>query len=73
MLNAKEKAQMTNQEWLQLWREVAALMDGLTKTDHRFNEIVSALDRCDAAFLKGDVQTFNAAMSRVEQLIGELS
>lgn len=62
----------TNQTWLRLWREVEAIANGFTKDSSQFDEIMKALDRCDALFLAGDARRFNQEIDRVNALIKEM-
>lgn len=56
-------------DWLGAWREVADLTAGICTEDPRFPSIVSALDRCDAAFLAGDWPEFQQAARQVRTVV----
>ena len=56
-------------DWLLEWRHLAAITYGIDPDDLRIPRVLSALDRCDAAFLSGDVDAFWLASSEVEEAV----
>ena len=54
-------------DWLAEWRHLAAMTSGLTKDDPRLPPVLTALGRCDDAFLAGDYPTFMQAAGKVEE------
>ena len=63
-------ASHSSADWLTRWREVATITDGITKNDVRFNSVMLALDECDAAFVHGDWDAFEAAVAKVSSRVG---
>ena len=52
------KVRVVQPDWESAWRELSQLTLGLEKTDLRFDLIMTLLDQCDEAFLKGDWEGF---------------
>ena len=50
----KAVSKPTQDQWLQAWRGLARLTNGITKGDSRFAPVMAAIDQCDDLFLAGD-------------------
>ncbi len=53
--------------WLEGWQRLAQLTHGLEKTDPRFDLIMTLLDQCDEAFLKGDWEGFERVAEGIKE------
>ncbi len=63
------RAEPTPTQWLNAWEKLAALTDGIEKTDPRLSPVMAALERCDRAFEKGDWGRFRQAAKEVQRLV----
>lgn len=61
------KVRVANQEWLKLWREIAALTSGVSKDDPLFDAITAAVERADRAFLRGDLKALTQEVEHIAQ------
>jgi hypothetical protein len=52
-------------DWLTAWRELAAMTNGITRDDPRFQPVLEALNRCDDAYLAGDWPAFRLGAEEV--------
>jgi len=59
----------TPPDWLNAWRELARLTDGLLPDDPRLQSILMALRRCDDTFLANDWPAFQRAAEHVRQAV----
>ena len=59
----------TGTDWLTAWRGLAAITDGITKDDLRFEPVLAALATCDQAFLANDWAEFQRAAASVQSLV----
>ena len=66
-LNVEALAPPLQPDWLQAWRELAALTSGLTQEDPRLPPVLAALNRCDDAFRLGNWEAFNRAVHGVQR------
>jgi hypothetical protein len=64
-----DKVRFISPDWLQAWRDLATLTDGITRDDHRFQPVMSGLDQCDLAFEQGDWPAFERAAARVKLVV----
>jgi len=55
--------------WLAAWRELAAVTNGVTADDSRFQPVMTALEQCDTAYLAGDWPGFQQAAQQVRQAV----
>jgi len=58
----------TSHDWLQAWRNLAAMTGGITKDDWRFPGIMDLLNGCDKAFESGNWAAFQRLAERVKAL-----
>jgi len=56
-------------DWEEQWRDLAELTLGITTEDPRFLPILQALERCDWAFMNGDLSAFCQAAEKVNSLV----
>ncbi len=52
-------------DWLRAWREVAALTDGITDRDPRFDAVLAEMAAADAAFAADNYPAFQRAELRI--------
>lgn len=55
--------------WLDRWRQLARVTDGLLPDDPRLNPLLSVLADCDRHYQSGDVAAFMKAAERVRRLM----
>ena len=55
--------------WLAVWRELAALTDGIVGVDSRFSLVMEALHEYDHAYLSGKWTIFLRAATRVRCIV----
>ena len=56
-------------DWLAEWRRLATLTYGILPDDPRLSPVLAALNRCDDAFLAGDLSAFRVAAQQVEEAV----
>ncbi len=61
----RSQARADTAAWLAAWRELAAITDGITADDSRFQPVMSTLEQCDTAFLANDWPAFQQAAAQV--------
>jgi hypothetical protein len=61
----QESRPETPKDWLSVWRELAAVTNGITRDDPRFEPVLAALNRCDEQFLANDWAGFQQAAEQV--------
>ncbi len=61
----RTRARADTAAWLAAWRELAAITDGITADDSRFQLVMATLKQCDIAFLANDWPAFQQAVAQV--------
>jgi hypothetical protein len=64
-----DKVRLVRPPWLERWRELATVTNGLTRDDPRFQPVCSALDRCDVAYAADDWSRFEQAADEVKRIV----
>ena len=54
-------------EWLMEWRVLAAITNGITKEDPRFESVMAALAVCEEAFGRGNWEAFRRGSEQVQR------
>ncbi len=62
---ARTQPRADTEAWLAAWRELAAITNGITADDLRFQPVMTALEQCDTAYLAGDWPAFQQAVAQV--------
>lgn len=65
----RTQARADTEAWLATWRELAAITDGITADDPRFQPVMAALEQCDTAYLAGDWPAFQRAALQVREVV----
>ena len=58
---------VSEKAWLTAWQDLAIITDGISRSDARFAQVISALSECDDAYLTGNWATFEKALKKVRQ------
>jgi|GEM_PF-4869652 len=58
----------TPEKWVESWRELASVTNGIMKGDPQFNLIMRLLEVCDKHFSEGDWTGFQAVALRIKNL-----
>ena len=59
----------TSDQWLEAWCELAAMTEGVLKSDWRFNSVTDLLEECDRAFESGSWLDFQRLAGKVQALM----
>lgn len=62
-------SQRQDLDWALEWKWLVQLTYGIESGDPRLAPVLAARDRCDTAFLCGDVAAFKAAAQHVEEAV----
>ena len=66
-----KSAELTSEQWIESWHNLARITDGITKDGPRFHPICEALENCDRAFEQDNWTEFQQAAESVKRLMEE--
>ena len=66
-----KSAELTSEQWIESWHNLARITDRITKDDPRFLSVCEALEDCDHAFEQDNWTVFQQAAESVKRLVEE--
>jgi len=65
-------ARLTPDQWLDAWRGLAYITDGIEKSDPRQPIVCEIIERCDQAFEQDNWPVFRQEAESAKRLVGEI-